>query len=77
MNSRIWITISSLTVSNTIMKQLLSVGLGNMLPVTTTSETEILQILPFIFNDLPLGITVTFLNKTLLDTRNLSSLRMS
>ena len=36
-----------------------------------------LQIVPFNFNDLPLGITVIFLNKILLHTSNFSSLYMS
>ena len=47
-----------------------------MLQLTSTFETRILQILLLIFNDLPLGITVTFLKKILLDTSNPSSLQM-
>ena len=67
---------SSLCFNFTIMKPLLSAGLGNMLQLTSTFETRILQILLLIFNDLPLGITVTFLKKILLDTSNPSSLQM-
>ena len=72
-----WPLYSSLSFNFTIMTPLLSADLGNMLQLISTSETIILQILPFIFNDLSFGITVTFLNKILLDTSNLSSLRMS
>ena len=55
-----------------IRRPLLSAGVANVLQLTSTSVTGILHMLPFIFNDLPFGITVTFLNKILLNSSSQS-----
>ena len=71
-----WPLYSNLRLNFTITRSLLSAGLRNILQLTLTYVTVILQILLFIFSNLILGITLAFLNKIFLDKSSPSSLSM-
>ena len=66
----------SLNFTLTTIKPLLSAGQGSDIKFLSTSDIRILHILPFNLGDGSFGITVSVLNKTLLETRTLSNLQI-
>ena len=74
--SKTWLCYSSSHFNPTIIKRLLSTGLGCDTQFISALDIGILHILPFNVQDWIFGIIVTFLKKILLDASALSSLQI-